>query len=121
MVLKIAITSILIFSIFNANAQNSFGNKETTWSADAFDYWFTDVSEQNLPYGISEAVLFSSSTRLGQLLFTKSGITILNPRRLTEEHQDLSKIEEGGENKIYDDLNPLKYEFLFINSSQDAE
>jgi gliding motility-associated-like protein len=121
MLLKIAITSILIFSIFNANAQNSFGNKETTWSADAFDYWFTDVSEQNLPYGISEAVLFSSSTRLGQLLFTKSGITILNPRRLTEEHQDLSKIEEGGENKIYDDLNPLKYEFLFINSSQDAE
>ena len=121
MLLKIAITSILISSIFNANAQNSFGNKETTWSADAFDYWFTDVSEQNLPYGISEAVLFSSSTRLGQLLFTKSGITILNPRRLTEEHQDLSKIEEGGENKIYDDLNPLKYEFLFINSSQDAE
>ena len=121
MLLKIAITSILIFSIFNANAQNSFGNKETTWSADAFDYWFTDVSEQNLPYGISEAVLFSSSTRLGQLLFTKSGITILNPRRLSEEHQDLSKIEEGGENKIYDDLNPLKYEFLFINSSQDAE
>ena len=121
MLLKIAITSILIFSVFNANAQNSFGNKETTWSADAFDYWFTDVSEQNLPYGISEAVLFSSSTRLGQLLFTKSGITILNPRRLTEEHQDLSKIEEGGENKIYDDLNPLKYEFLFINSSQDAE
>jgi len=121
MLLKIAITSILIFSIFNANAQNSFGNKETTWSADAFDYWFTDVSEQNLPYGISEAVLFSSSTRLGQLLFTKSGITILNPRRLTEEHQDLSKIEEGGENKIYDDLNPLKYEFLFINSSQDTE
>ena len=121
MLLKIAITSILIFSIFNANAQNGYGNKETTWSADAFDYWFTDVSEQNLPYGISEAVLFSSSTRLGQLLFTKSGITILNPRRLTEEHQDLSKIDEGGENKIYDDLNPLKYEFLFINSSQDAE
>ena len=121
MVLKIAITSILIFSIFNANAQNGYGNKETTWSADAFDYWFTDVSEQNLPYGISEAVLFSSSTRLGQLLFTKSGITILNPRRLTEEHQDLSKIDEGGENKIYDDLNPLKYEFLFVNSSQDEE
>lgn len=121
MFLKIAITSILIFSIFNANAQNGYGNKETTWSADAFDYWFTNVSEQNLPYDISEAVLFTSSTRLGQLLFTKSGITILNPRRLIKEHQDLSKIEEGGENKIYDDLNPLKYEFLFINSSQDAE
>ena len=96
------------------------------WSVDAFDHWFSDVRSDEIVLPSGEAIYFTSRTQLGQLFFTKSGVTFLTPIKLSYDqqismHEIYEARENGDDEEKFDNPKPHVHKINFVGFNPSLE